>query len=120
MTDQLGGGSRSSGLGILDMPGQRFDNFGIERHAFRRNQRRALSAVEVIGHHHAVVAIGDDQVVAGPRIVTCKQQMRIGNGNGAGEVMMGQRIDVDMLTGMRTEAVRFKLPGEIQKDTVKS
>ena len=53
MADQLGGG-RGPRLGICRMSGQRFDDFGIERRALRRDQHRALLAAEVIGDDHAM------------------------------------------------------------------
>ena len=81
MADHLGGGRRSGarGLGKLNVSGQGLDDAGIKRCASRRDQRWALVAVEIAGHHDAMQLIRDDQVDARPRIVAGKQQMRIGD-----------------------------------------
>ena len=75
MTDHLGSSRGPRGLGIGNVPGQCLDDFGIERRALWRDKRRTLLAVEVIRHHHTMIAIRNDEVGARPLIVSGKQQM---------------------------------------------
>ncbi len=82
VTEQLGGGGGPRGLGVGNVPGQCFDDFGIERRTLWRDQRRTLRAVEIIRHHHAMVAIRNDEIGARPLIVSGEQQMRVGNCDG--------------------------------------
>ena len=72
MTDHLGCGGGSRGLGVLNVSGQCFDDFGIERRTLGRDQRWTLIAMEVIRHHHAMVVIRNDQVGARTLIVSGK------------------------------------------------
>ena len=118
MADHLGGGGGARGLGVLRVPGKGFDDAGLERRAARRNQRWALIAVEIAGHHDAMQLIRNDQVGAGPRIVAGKQQMRVGNGD-AVAAPTWQRVDVEACTGKIVRRGRPKFTGVIQCATVK-
>lgn len=97
MADHLDGrgGSVAGRLGVLNVPSQGFDHFGVELRAIRRNQRRTLVALEVIRHHHPMVVVGNDQVRAGSLKVAGEQQMRIRNGDGIGVTAVRKGIDID-------------------------
>ena len=65
--------------------------------AVRRGQRRPLLALEIVVDYEFVVALGQDQVDAGPIEVRVEQQMRIGHHKGARGWLGMQRIGLYMV-----------------------
>ena len=89
-----------AGLGVLNVPGQCVDEFGIERRSLRRDQRRTLVAVEVIRHHHAMEVVQMIRSEPDRWIVSGKQQMRVRNCDCIG----GLRKQIDLAMGTGPEA----------------
>ena len=70
---------RGIGLRVVNVAGQRIDDMSRERRTVLRGERGPRFALEVVSDDEFLTVSGNDQVVADPRVVTRKQQMRIGN-----------------------------------------
>jgi hypothetical protein len=103
------------------MPGQRVDDVAGEMGAIGRSQRRPLLAFEVIMQDDFMAVAGNDEVDARALEVAGEEQMRIRNNNGVGRRMARNGSNMDMRTGVSTQAVRRqvgKFAGQAQNGTV--
>ena len=77
-------------------PAQRVDDVAGEVGAVGRGQRGALLAPEVLAQHELAVAIGEDQVDAGPLEVPVEQEMSIGDNYGVRRRMCRNLVDMEI------------------------